>query len=175
MGPDCERYAPDFELPAYRHLPGVTPHPHRDPGGHRFIGVDPGAAGADPSDWRQNRPYLLGADLYNLAYWWEAHEQWEVPWRTVGAETGQFLQSLIQLAAALIKRHQGIRGGYERLSDRGLQQLAAVQSREGERFMGLDLPVFIACWQQLRACRTDAEATALCSDPNRSPLIRLRV
>ena len=75
--PDWQRYCPQKPFPPYRHIPGVTPHPIRDPRGHSYgieevHDVDP----LPPELWQQNEDYLYGVDLYNFAYWWEAHEAW---------------------------------------------------------------------------------------------------
>lgn len=145
------RYVPEVPLPSYRHLPGETPHPHRHSQGHRFRGpfeeTVPESAG-----WRGDKAYLLGVDLYNHGFWWEAHEQWEPKWLRAGRQTAErlFLQGLIQLAAAAIKQHQGNERGFRLLSGNGLEKLEEAAGRCGRCFMGLDIEGFAAAWREFR-------------------------
>ena len=62
----------------------------------------------DPTMWYDCESYLYGVDLFNHAYWWEAHEAWEGPWRAAGRQsaTGFFLQGLIQISVARLKWSQ---------------------------------------------------------------------
>ena len=103
--PDCPRYS-DRPFPPYRFLPGQAPHPRRDPGGHSYGLPEPAPPAFSPEEWWDSEWYLYGVDLYNFAYWWECHEAFEGLWRAVGPDTqqGQFLQALIQVAAANLKR-----------------------------------------------------------------------
>ena len=93
-------------FPPYRHIPGVTPHPIRDPRGHSY-GIEEvhDAEPLPPELWQQNEDYLYGVDLYNFAYWWEAHEAWEGLWHQAEDTYRLFLQGLIQISAAFIKYH----------------------------------------------------------------------
>jgi len=100
----------DIQLPSYRHVPGLTPHPVRSPEGHSPGGmrVDIGSQLAVfPHAWSDCPAYLFGVDLFNLRYYWEAHESWEEVWNAVGHRTrpGRMLQGMIQVAAALLKQH----------------------------------------------------------------------
>ena len=54
-------------------------------------------------------PFLLGVDLFNHGYYWEAHEVWEGLWRTIDRSDPRsaFLQGLIHLAAAGVKVREG--------------------------------------------------------------------
>ena len=137
----------EIALPAYRHVPGLTPHPVKHPEGHSHGIVEPPSAAGEldlPREWRRCEDYLHGVDLFNLAYFWEAHEAWEAAWHAVGhdSEVGQFLQGLIQTSAALLKRHLGV--------DRGARSLLTKASRRLDtvplpmhglpRYMGLALP-----------------------------------
>ena len=60
------RYCPQRPFPPYRHVPGVTPHPIRDPQGHSYGLEDDDSPVSLPADWRQTEDYLYGVDLYNL-------------------------------------------------------------------------------------------------------------
>ena len=90
-------------LPAYRHRPGRTPHPLRDPRGHSYASQGPDFAPLDPSDWARCEGHLHAVDLFNHGYWWEAHEVWEELWRGFerGDATARILQGLIQLCDPL--------------------------------------------------------------------------
>jgi predicted metal-dependent hydrolase len=63
------------------------------------------AAAIDPQHWRDCRSYLVGVDLFNRGYYWEAHEVWEQVWRACDRKgiTATFLKGLIKLAAAGVK------------------------------------------------------------------------
>jgi len=106
----------DGALPPYRHVPGLTPHPLKHPGGHSYGGgiwQSPEQLEFDPEQWRESRSYLLGVDLFNRAYLWEAHEAWEEVWNAVerGSMPGRMVQGMIQVAAALLKLHMKVPGG----------------------------------------------------------------
>ena len=129
-------------LPAYRYVPGVHPHPLRDPSGHSYEVVRAARSHTpwSPESWRQLEDWLYGIDLFNWFYFWEAHEAWEELWASAPTETpqAQLLQGLIQIAAALLKTHMRVPAGARRLSAQGMQKLqcaAAVQ----HALLGLDL------------------------------------
>jgi len=142
----------DRPLPPYRFLPGLRdperPHPVEDPAGYLHGLENAVEPLLPPQSWPDQTSYLLGVDLYNLAYWWEAHEAWEALWHQARRDTDDpvraaqqhFLRGLIQLAGALLKRHVGRPRGADKLADRARANLALVQPRHGDRFMGLDLP-----------------------------------
>lgn len=135
--PAWPRYLPDLALPPYRHLPGQTPHPHTHPQGHRFALTGPDQP-LTSENWQTHRAYLAGVDLYNHAFWWEAHEAWEGPWGISAPECRRHLQGLVQLAAALIKWHQGNQRGMAKLA-RSSRALLAEVVAEHPHHLGLDL------------------------------------
>lgn len=141
------RYCPQKSFPPYRHIPGVTPHPIRDPLGHSY-GIEEihDANLLPPERWQQNEDYLYGVDLYNFAYWWEAHEAWEGLWHQAEDTYRLFLQGLIQVSAALIKYHTRMLRPLRTLSIAGRDKLRQVVVECDDAFgnyMGLDLPVFL--------------------------------
>jgi len=91
-------------FPAYRHVPGKTPHPTRAPEGHSFARELPPFS-VDEQSWPTSEAYLYAIDLFNYGYYWEAHEELEALWHGAGRDTpvGTFAQALIQAAAALLK------------------------------------------------------------------------
>jgi uncharacterized protein len=116
-------------FPRYRFVPGRSPHPRR-PGGHAYAQPELVPALVDPELWRTSEAYLASVDLYNFAYWWEAHEVLEGLWklaRNAGrAEQARFFQGVIQVAAANLKRFLGAERSARALADRGLGHLASV-------------------------------------------------
>lgn len=148
-----EPHAPDsgfirhtqISFPPYRFIPGLNPHPVRDPLGHSY-GRESGVLSyRAPEKWRDNESYLFGVDLYNHAYWWESHEAWEDVWHTTdkGSAYGQFLQGLIQISAAFIKWHLHQFDGLKKLYELGITRLEGVSAKNPE-FMGVDLKAHVA-------------------------------
>jgi predicted metal-dependent hydrolase len=107
-------------FPRQRHLPG-EPLPEDFPALLDAVGAD--------FDW--------GCDLFDHRYYWEAHEVWEREWRglPVGDLERELLQGLICAAAFLVKQHQGVLSGAERLLARAEERLARV----GPAGRGIDL------------------------------------
>ena len=143
----ANRYAPEVAFPPYAFLPGVDPHPTRDPQGHSYSEEPEAPAAFVPSErWRENELYLLGADLYNHGYLWEAHEAWEGVWHPSKRDPLQadHLQGLIQCAAACLKVPMGQPRGLERLTQNGTEKLERVGRESGGTYMGVELFEFVA-------------------------------
>jgi hypothetical protein len=151
------RYAPNVPFPAYAFRPGRAPHPRRDPTGHSFGQAEPKPPYMPPDRWRHNEAYLFGVDLYNHDFWWESHELWEALWHPARDHEGQFLQGLIQIAAANIQRALG--NEPVRLATAAIGRLQSVP----DPFMGLRVRDHI---DGARAYHLDRTAPA-------PPLIRL--
>ena len=146
----ADRRLTDLPLPPYTYVPGKTSHPRRDASGHSHGLPEPMVDSFDPFAWRECQTYLFGIDLYDAGFYWEAHEQWEAVWLSVGrvGSTADFLKALIKLAAAGVKQLEGRRMGVNRHLERAVELLliAAEGIREPERrFCGFDL-------EQLRQC-----------------------
>ena len=117
-------------FPPYRHRPGRTPHPERDPAGHRFFEqLPPGLLPARPVPLAAlpDAPlFRYGEELFRARYWWEAHAVWEELWRSApraeGGETPEreALRAFIQLAAAALKQELGGLRGSRKLLDAAL-------------------------------------------------------
>jgi len=101
------RYCPERLLPPYRFVPGVHPHPRRDPAGHSYTEAEPPRRDWDPAAWTSLSDWLWGVDLFNAFFFWEAHEAWERLWivKPRRSRAALFLQGLIQIAASLLKIH----------------------------------------------------------------------
>ena len=107
--PLVPRLVPQGPRPPHAFVPGRTAHPISDPAGHSF-GLKPTVpAKFDPANWETSKPYLLGFDLFNAAFYWESHEQWESLWHACGRSgpVADFLKGLIKLAAAGVKHLEG--------------------------------------------------------------------
>jgi predicted metal-dependent hydrolase len=112
-------------FPAYRHVPGKTPHPTRSPDGHSHAREVTRFA-VDAESWRESEPYLYAIDLFNHGYYWEAHEVLEALWHGAGHDSpaGRLARALIQAAAALLKLSMR-----EHATARGLAAKAAAKLR----------------------------------------------
>jgi hypothetical protein len=133
-------------FPPYRHLPGVTPHPERSPDGHT-AGEPPWPEKLDAPGSRAYRElFLYGVDLFNHAYWWEAHAAWERLWKEAPSDPNQaaFLKGLIQATAALVKWRAGKRGGTARLGEKSLAKLGPLAAQGQSHYLGVNLSRFTA-------------------------------
>ena len=146
------RYCPQRPFPPYRHIPGVTPHPIRNPLGHSYEPVEENSVHGSsdtllpPEMWRENEDYLYGVDLYNFAYWWEAHEAWEGLWHQAEDTYRLFLQGLIQISAAHIKYHSRMLRPLRSLFLAGRDKLRQVAYESYDTrgvYMGLGLLEFL--------------------------------
>ena len=140
---EIRRYFPNRDFPSYRYVPRLTPHPVKDPDGHsyRTTSEDIVSSVYNASDWSENADYLYGVDLFNFAYWWEAHEAWEGDWASATGTQKLFLQGMIQISASLIKWNVKQFRGMRSLSTSGREKLQKV-SIESESFMGIDISQF---------------------------------
>lgn len=138
------RYLPDHILPPYAYLPGRDPHPTRHPQGHSFGRDEAARPYLPPQRWRENEDYLLGVDLYNQGYLWEAHEAWEGIWHPARGNPllADYLQGLIQCAAAALKLPMGQPAGLAKLSALALERLERVHDASPKGYMGLDVGAF---------------------------------
>ena len=138
------RLLPDRPFPPYAYVPGETPHPTRDPGGHSYGAEFAIPEPPDPEEWRACRDYLYGIDLFNRGFYWEAHEAWEGLWVACGRRgpTAIYLQALINLAATGFKARSGSAGGMRANADKAARLFEFVASHAGShwtRYMGLDI------------------------------------
>ncbi len=144
--PTPPRYT-EAAFPAYRYLPFVPgiAHPRRDPAGHSYGYEEEHLAGFTADDWRDCHSYLYGIDLFNQGYWWEAHEALEVVWLAAGQETltGNFVQGLIQIAAAQLKRFIGAPRGAQLLTESGVAKLSLADGI----YLGIEINALITAAQ----------------------------
>ena len=125
-----ERYLPGRPLPPYSYVPGVNPHPIRDPRGHMHGREPTPPQPLDPARPRDSPDYLYGIDLFNHGFAWEAHEAWESLWRVANRRgpIAAWLKCLIKLAAAHVKLREGSTDGVRRHAKRALELLAEVRN-----------------------------------------------
>ncbi len=99
--------------------------------------------GRDPAP--EDDDFLYGIDLFNAAYWWEAHVYFERLWAASASDDDrEFLQGLIQLAAALVKQREGSAAGEAKLTTSALEKLRHTRERSGAVCMGVRLDPLIA-------------------------------
>lgn len=86
--------------------------------------------------------FLRGIEHFNSLEFWEAHEEWEEIWLHASSEVHQFLQGLIQIAAAYHHVKRGTLRGAVRLFDAALARLEAFPPQ----YCGVDrLPLIEIC------------------------------
>ena len=107
--------------------------------------------------------------MYNFAYYWEAHEAWEGIWKTTERSDipGAFLQGLIQISAALLKREMQVWGGVDRLSRAGMEKLRRVHSCHN-CYCGINLGDFLTRLETIFSAPKHSSWTG-------DPRIRLRI
>lgn len=118
-------------LPPYTHIPGVTPHPLRDPAGHSYQATGASPAHSSPTahapptwDELPDHPeFLWAVQLFHAGYYWESHEAWESLWHDAGRRgaLADFIKGLIKLAAAGVKLREHNLTGVERHARRALE------------------------------------------------------
>jgi len=130
-------------FPPYRFIIGEHPHPVADKEGHSF-GQEHESQILTTENWRTNEDYLYAIDLYNYAYWWEAHEALEGLWGHFarGTPESDLLQGVIKIAAAFYKWHLHSRGGVmiHYAGGTGLLKEACLYAPE---YMGIDLKGYL--------------------------------
>ena len=67
--------------------------------------------------------FLEGIDHFNSRRFWEAHEAWETLWLEAESDLDQYLQGLIQIAAAYHHIQRGTYRGAPRLFAAALKRL----------------------------------------------------
>ena len=130
----------DRIFPQYRFVPGESPHPARDPGGHSYKKPLEQLASFDNNQWQSCNAYLYGIDLFNYGYWWEAHEVLEAVWVAAGrqTQTGMFIQGLIQVAVAHLKKCQGRNDIAKHMASAGLEKMKHIQGT----YLGIEVSTF---------------------------------
>jgi hypothetical protein len=135
------RLLPAVDVPRYTYTPGTeTPHPIRDPRGHSHNRKGRSPKPLIAERWADNRTYLMAIDLFNLGYYWEAHEEWERLWRVSGPDStvGRFLKGLVKLSAAGMKVRESSIHGVRRHAASAGEVFADIAAETGsEHYCGL--------------------------------------
>ena len=164
-------YGRDHSVPAYRFVPGLYPHPLRDPKGHSYRKVHPQTHSFwTPDQWNMLEAYLRGVDLFNRFYFWEAHEAWEPLWTSYPgeAEPARFIQGLINIAASLLKLHLQETTSSQKLWNAASAQLGPFT---GKHWMGIDVNQLLKEVECFLLPIKNGTAPLLGSD---TPMIRLQ-
>lgn len=154
------RLVPARPLPPYSYVPGRWPHPVSDPAGYSH-GITPAPAlPLDPERWADSETYLYGFDLFNAAYYWQAHVEWESLWLAAGRRgpVADFLKGLIKLAAAGVKHLEGVPAGVRSHAQRAAELWRA---QEAEKFLGLRRAALIEAAEQIARAGWPAQPVLL--------------
>lgn len=101
--------------------------------------------------------FLRGIERFNNREFWEAHEEWEEIWLHASSEAHQFLQGLIQIAAAYHHVKRGTLRGAVRLFDAALARLQPFPPQ----YCGVDrLPLIEVCLQHRKIVADVLQASA---------------
>lgn len=92
----------------------------------------------EPDLWYESEHYVTGISLFNRKQFWEAHEAWEEIWLEADGIQSEFLQGLIQCAAALLKYSRNEPAPARRLYDTSSCRLSLCP----DRYMGVDVRSF---------------------------------
>lgn len=100
--------------------------------------------------------YLEGVRLFNTAEFWHAHEAWETLWLASTGAQRQFVQGLIQVAAALVHWQRGNQRGLHLNWHKARVKLVTLPDQCG----GIDLPGLIT-WMDAMDAQTCTSAPQL--------------
>lgn len=101
-----------------------------------------------PEFWHEDTVYLYGIDLFNHHFFWESHEVWERKWnffKIHHAEYADWMQGMIQTAAAFVKAVEKNASGFEANRQKAILHLRAYQSQD--QIMGINPQTWIAMIQ----------------------------
>ena len=141
---EAPRLCEDRELPGYRYVRGLNPHPRRDKRGHSY-GKLKDYAQMDPEQWYESEDYLFGIDLYHQGYLWESCKVWEALHATVEGDSppSNLLHALFLNSGAQIRAHRRNARGTRTRSQAARWRLARIRAKgfDGpeKRFMGFDI------------------------------------
>lgn len=126
----------NLDLPYYKYIPGNGKHPKERRCEH-IPTINEQISGFSKESWNLSLRYLYAIDLFNEQYYWEMHEVLEHVWLELGrkSQIGQFLQGLIQLSIALLKKSQLNEIGMKRLKEKAIENLA---TQDGV-FLGIEV------------------------------------
>ena len=134
------RYLAHRAFPPYIFIPGQNPHPKKS-GGHMEGEEDPLCSPLDQAFPQDSETLRYSLDLFNHAYYWEAHVYLEALWNAHQREGGvaDFLKALIKLSAAGVKLNLDQKESAAGHLKRARDLLEEVMGSEGELFLGFNL------------------------------------
>jgi uncharacterized protein len=127
-----------IDLPAYAHLPGVNGR-HEEGFLDHVINLAPELTLSDGSG--ANIPWLFGLRLFDVGFFWEAHEVWEAVWLRAAPNSRErfLLQGMIHLTNAFLKQKCGQVKAAQRLKTLAEECFVrAFQGAKGLSVMGVD-------------------------------------
>ena len=135
----CEK-----ELPRYRYVPGLHPHPSKHPLGH-YQTNPPITLDSQVSDWSKQPGWLRGLDLFDHRFYWECHEQLEAIWHRLDSDDAHrtFVQGIIQAAAFRLKWHMGHQSSAMILKSSSETRLRTTQDQIGNIVWSIDIAALI--------------------------------
>ena len=129
------------------------------------MGAGDQSAEAEQQALLNDSAYREGIDLFNRGQFWHAHEAWEARWLSSSGQPRQFIQGLIQVAAALVHWQRGNQRGLRLNWQKAQVKFTAVPSI----YAGLDLGA-LATWMDamLAQAVTSPPTLMLAPDERRS-------
>lgn len=136
---DIKRYT-SFDLPPFRYIPGnrkqkTLNHLHTP-----LILED--SSTFSIHNWNKSQRYLYAIDLFNYGYYWEVHEVLEKIWLAIGktTQTGFFIQGIIQLSIAIVKKIEANSIAVERMKAKAIPK---IESQKGI-YLGIEINSLIS-------------------------------
>jgi len=138
---NISRYT-NINFPFKRYIPGEGQHPKDLEGQIHIPHLPESTIKFSNQTWKQSEFYLYAIDLFNHQYYWEVHEVLEKIWLKIGKTSpeGVFIQGIIQLSVAMLKKKQLNKNGVKRLADKALPKIL---SQHGV-YLGIDIENFLA-------------------------------
>jgi predicted metal-dependent hydrolase len=119
-------------------------------------------------DVLRSEEFKEGLRLFNTAYYWEAHEQWEELWRELQGETKVMTQVFVQIAAAYSFLSLARPSSSKYLLEKGLEKLASY----GNVLKDLELEELLTSMK--KHLKTIDQNQAAGHHDRHAPVIRLR-
>ena len=132
----------NFDLPLLRNIPVHKIEKQKALNFQHIPEIPNNSFSFSTASWQKSDRYLYAIDLFNFGYYWEVHEVLEKIWLEIGKTsiTGIFIQGIIQLSVAMVKKIELNSNGVARMRAKAIPKL---QSQEGI-FLGIEIENLIA-------------------------------
>ena len=146
---DAIRLCPQCDLPPYRYVRGLNPHPTRESEGHSYKVKTPPPVPFHEDNWLQCEPFVYGIDLYHQGYFWEAYHAWEELQKAAEKDSREsnFLQALMLNCTAMKRLYEHDARGIREKSQGARWRLSRLRSAGYDgpknRLFGLDIAELI--------------------------------